>query len=151
MAACREGRRSMRYHDGELPPEERRRFEGHLADCPECARELERLRAVSRLLEAVPAATIPYGALGRLHANLGNARERVIIRICRPVAIAATALLAVCALWLWQADSNGSLERAAPASWELAAVTLDTELTQTGSWDGLALWTAGDLAGEDSR
>jgi anti-sigma factor RsiW len=39
------------YHDGELSEAAREAFEAHLATCPSCAAELERVRAVSRWME----------------------------------------------------------------------------------------------------
>src|SRR5437868_2872474 len=42
------------YHDGELPGDQRRRVETHLAACPTCQAELEALEGLSLRLQAAP-------------------------------------------------------------------------------------------------
>ena len=43
----------MGYLDGELSPEQRSRFEKHLAGCPECAGELEQFRKLKAITDEV--------------------------------------------------------------------------------------------------
>jgi len=43
----------MGYLDNELNPEQRRRFEEHLAGCPECAGELEEFRKIKTITDEV--------------------------------------------------------------------------------------------------
>jgi anti-sigma factor RsiW len=40
------------YLEGTLPPEERARFDAHLAECPGCDRYLEQMRATIELARA---------------------------------------------------------------------------------------------------
>jgi anti-sigma factor RsiW len=44
------------YHDGELHGRRLQQVEAHVAECPACRAELERMRAVSALLQECPAA-----------------------------------------------------------------------------------------------
>jgi anti-sigma factor RsiW len=153
-----EGRRDMegcefqqvlaRYHDGELPPEERHRCEDHLSTCEECAAELERLRALSGLLNALEAPPMPAGMLVRVQERIRPVRELEIIRICRVAAAAAAAVLAVCSIWLWQSPPAEAGEPVAPATWEIVAVTGSAELAQTGGDQEYALWIAESLSPE---
>ena len=63
------------YLDRELPPEQSGRVEGHLAVCAGCSRELERLRAVSRLLEGLPGIEVSAGLERRV---LEEAARRIL-------------------------------------------------------------------------
>jgi anti-sigma factor RsiW len=40
------------YFEGKLPPEQRARFEAHVAECPGCAIHLEQMRTTIRLVRA---------------------------------------------------------------------------------------------------
>ena len=51
MCACEREALLGPYHDGELSDAARREVEAHVASCPDCARELQRLRAISQRLE----------------------------------------------------------------------------------------------------
>ena len=42
------------YLDGALPPEQRERFEAHLAECEGCTGYLEDMRSIATTLETVP-------------------------------------------------------------------------------------------------
>lgn len=53
MCACEREALLGPYHDGELSDAARREVEAHVAACPDCARELHRLRAISRRLESL--------------------------------------------------------------------------------------------------
>lgn len=140
-----------RCHDGELPAEERRRFEDHLAGCIECTAELRQLRALSGLLSATEALPVPDGMIERLHKDVRPVRELEIIRICRVAALAAAAVLAVCGVWLWQAEPADQAHVSAPADWEIVAVTGDADLVQVGSDDAYALWMVRNLSGEAAQ
>jgi len=48
-------KKSAAYISGALSPEERRHIEGHLAGCPLCARETDKLRGVWGMLGELPA------------------------------------------------------------------------------------------------
>ncbi|HEY7340892.1 MAG TPA: zf-HC2 domain-containing protein [Ktedonobacterales bacterium] len=64
--------------DGALTPEEQAALDAHLAECDTCARELEELRQVRRLLRAMPEPALPRSFLlpteGELVAPRGVAR-----------------------------------------------------------------------------
>jgi anti-sigma-K factor RskA len=54
------------YLAGRLDPEERRRFERHLAECPQCRQEAEELGRVTSMLERrAPAYEVPAGLEAR--------------------------------------------------------------------------------------
>lgn len=149
MADCKQKEWLAPYHDGELPPERRRELEEHLAGCPHCARELERLQGLSGLLATAQAPAVPEGMVSRLHEALDGAREYGIIRLCRAVSLAAAALLIVCGSWLLSGAPNGSAPAGPLANWELVAVALDAELAQAGAEEATALWVVSDLSREN--
>jgi len=141
----------MRSHDGELDPAQQRELERHVAQCADCARELERLRALSRLLGRAGVPAAPPGMIARLHARAGSASDAAIVRICRPVAAAAAALLIGCVLWLWHGEANAASDVALPAEWELAAATLETGSTPAGSQRVFSVWMVDGLSGENGQ
>ncbi len=151
MNGCEFRNRVMRYHDGELAPSERREVAEHLARCPDCSRELERLRALTHLLTDLQAAEMPDAALQRLHESVSRAGDRVITRICRPVALAAAMVLVACAFWLHYVQPSGIADASPPAGWERAAVTPDAELARADSGNSLVLWMADGLSGENGE
>lgn len=54
------------YLEGRLPPEERARFDAHLADCDGCATYLEQMRQTIRALGHVPEESLTDEARDRL-------------------------------------------------------------------------------------
>lgn len=87
--------------DGELPPDERRAVETHLAACPSCARHLRELGAVDALARDLPAAAAPDGYMETLP---GRVRRR--IRADRPRAARAP--------WVWPLAAGLALAVLAP-------------------------------------
>lgn len=84
------------YLDDELPPEDRRQVELHLADCPPCAAELSALRRLSAAFAGFRA-EMPAALLDRVHDAVDRARggDRMILRISRAIsAVAASIVLA---------------------------------------------------------
>ncbi|WP_316520419.1 zf-HC2 domain-containing protein [Kitasatospora brasiliensis] len=94
------------YVLGLLEPAERATFERHLADCPQCARQVAELGAVEPLLAEYAASARAVGAdpagptprpdprlLDRLVAEVGAARHRGRVRRL-VLALAATAMMA---------------------------------------------------------
>jgi anti-sigma factor RsiW len=146
MKSCEFGEFLMLYHDGELPPGRRAKMESHLRDCAECAAGLAEYRGLSELLVGDAPIEMPQGMLKRLHAAVRPVREYEIVRTCRWTAAVAATLLVACIGWLAQSDAyaNGAVQ--SPAIWEVAAVTLDTELPETGSNDIFAEWMLSDLS-----
>jgi anti-sigma factor RsiW len=139
----------MPYHDGELPERKRAELEAHLRDCPECAAELTRYRALSSLLGVEHAPGMPVGMLRRLHAAVRPVREYEIMRTCRWAAAVAATLLVAAIGWLARSNAYAGGAVQSPAIWEVAAVTLNPDLTETASRDAFAQWVAGDLSRGD--
>jgi anti-sigma factor RsiW len=96
--------------DGELRGDERALVEGHLAGCPECARELERLARMLGMLHALPAARAPLGFVDRVleaarpapwYARLGR-RVLQPWRVKLPLQAAALVVVALGAVYVYQ-------------------------------------------------
>jgi anti-sigma factor RsiW len=151
MGICEYTAKLSAYHDGELPDHERRAVEAHVAGCPECSRELSGLRELSLVLSAAPVPEVPHDLSGRLRAGLRSSGEVEIIRICRVASMAAAALLVVCAVSLWGSEPSAPAQVQAPATWEVAAVTLNTDLAQADTdWsETFAQWVVADLSREN--
>jgi predicted anti-sigma-YlaC factor YlaD len=64
------------YLDGELPPDRRRRLEGHLAECQSCRRELEALAAVKEDLAMIKFKEPSDVELERYWGRIYNRLER---------------------------------------------------------------------------
>ena len=62
------------FHDGELPPETRAELTAHLAACPACAAEVERLRRTARFLKAAEMPSMNSSGLARLRSRIGAER-----------------------------------------------------------------------------
>jgi len=127
MPECTRARELHAYHDGELSLEERRTFEGHLAKCPRCARELVQIRSVSNLVAASSIPDIPPETLCRLHRRLDDAKENGILRLGEWLAAAALTLLLFSSALFWRMGTNGKPEDAFGQEWEKAAMTLRVE------------------------
>ena len=61
--------------DGELGPTERVALEDHLARCPTCWLEWQRLQALEQVLRAAPLVPAPLGFTGRTLARLDRRRR----------------------------------------------------------------------------
>lgn len=86
----------MRFLDGELDDEERRRVEEHLASCTECRREVAVYRSIGEDLSG--GGSREHGRPGRGTVETGGTWQAVDRRLTRP---AGWALIAVGALfWL---------------------------------------------------
>ena len=116
---CHESReRLSELLDEVLPAPERAEVDAHLADCPECRRELERLRATVSLLQRVEPARAPAGFVDRVMAAVRPVPwyRRLAAWIFLPLSIklpaeaAAMALVAILAVYLFQRDPE--LQRA---------------------------------------
>jgi anti-sigma factor RsiW len=151
MRECEYGERLMRYYDGELAPAARRRVEEHLAGCEVCRRQLARLRTTSGLLAQADAPAMSKDMLERLHAEVGSTGDLAILRICRPAALAAAALLVLCALGLWHIGAGEAAQTSPPSAWEVAAVTADSETAEANSTDAIALWMLEGLSRENGQ
>src|SRR5216684_3490990 len=110
---CHESReRLSELLDEVLPAPERAEVDAHLADCPECRRELERLRATVSLLQRVEPVRAPAGFVDRVMAAVRPVPwyRRLAAWIFLPLLIklpaeaAAMALVAILAVYLFQRD-----------------------------------------------
>lgn len=110
---CREAEADLgAYVLGALEPGERRRFEEHLARCPECAEELAEFRALPALLDRVdPAELTPVAVTPspELFTRMSAAAVPPSRLRTRAVALVAAALLAVLGIGvtIWVTSSPG--------------------------------------------
>lgn len=132
MSSERHPQRLLAYLDGELPEEERRLVEGHLADCTRCA---DRVAEHRRFLERMDAAVLPR-ASGGLWSELeprlrGDAKRTGAL----PLGWAQLALLVLgLGLGAWAGWSMGE-ESDGGSSPELFAETSLVDLPQDSpSW-----------------
>src|SRR3989442_8586194 len=96
--------------DETLPARERALVDAHLADCPECRRELERLRATVSLLQRVEPVRAPAGFVDRVMLAVRPVPwyRRLAALIFLPLSVklppqaAAMAPVAVLAAYLFQ-------------------------------------------------
>lgn len=112
------------YFDGQLPAEERARFERALATDPELARRMSDLRELDAALDTVPGHVASPDFTARV-VRAAHRRRFRILRIAAPLAAAAAVTLAVllarspgrkpqqeeAAVYMWEADveTYGSL------------------------------------------
>ncbi|HET7791176.1 MAG TPA: zf-HC2 domain-containing protein [Gemmatimonadales bacterium] len=113
------------YADGSITPEARRELERHLAECPACARDLERLRDLLRGASLLPRGIAPpRDRAGAIAAEI--ARRRVMRRRTAGVGLAAAAGVA---LFLTfgrnRAGAGWTVERVAGAP-RIGSATLET-------------------------
>lgn len=124
MMACAAFRQFVTaYVDGELVGEDREAFESHLAACPACRRLLEEEQSVAALLRSAHPPPVAPDALRARIQTLAAGPGR--IGFARPIAIAASLVLASAALFLAFGTARGT--RPEPAS-ELATLAADTHL-----------------------
>jgi anti-sigma factor RsiW len=127
MASCPTSQQLSAFLDGEVEETRRAEIEEHLRDCPACAAELDRLQAVSRLLNSglsnsAGAARLSQIGLHRLHRRMDQAMEEGFLRFVRVLnAIAACVLVAGSAWLLMKTRDSRAVENATPAAaWYLA-------------------------------
>ena len=81
MSNCRAIKSRLgRYHDGELPPDERPLVESHLEVCRTCGEELAEIRRYSEALQqAIAVPPVPEGMVQRImtRAHMQTGGERV--------------------------------------------------------------------------
>ena len=134
MSECERTRQVQAYHDGELPPEEARGLEAHLAECEVCAREIGALRGLSRRLVEADLPSAPPEVLARLR-EVPVATN--VVSLAKRLSAVAAAILILCGAWLgWGADAD-TTPRARP--WEIAAISpaapvAEDEAQQTARW-----------------
>ncbi len=147
MSGCEHIRSISAYHDGELPPDDARRLEAHLAQCAACAQELKELRGLSRALKNAPLPDAPPGVVERLRAPAAAAREAAVITLAKRLIAAAAAILILCAAWLWGIFDQGKPSATTAAAWERRAVTLRDETSS--DTQRVAQWIVDSLSLEN--
>ena len=151
MSGCKYTPRMSAFRDSEMAEEERRQLQKHIRHCTECARELERLRAISRFLAAAEVPQLAPAALQRFHRVVNGASEKVVFRMALTSAAAAAAVLLVGLVWLLQADGAQDARAGAAPEWEKVAVMQQAELSGAVSSEAqLAQWIVEDLSRENA-
>lgn len=154
MACCGNSRRISAWHDGELPPAEAQELAQHMAECPVCRHELERLKGLSSWLSSAPIPEIPAAALDRLRHSVRPQRDRVILRTVKVLTAAAAAVLIACSVLLWQGMDTGPAAVPTPGEWERAAIMPTLPEPSAEDEDGdveLARSILGSLSTEGGR
>ncbi len=138
------------YCDGELSGQERARMAAHIEQCPACARELERLGALSRLLAGASVPEMRPLFLAQLHRRVAPAREVGVLRFAQRLMAVAAAVLVGCCMWLWYVPGPGGANGGPTEGWESAALALQVEMPVDVSPDEqLAEWIVQDLLQEN--
>ena len=152
MTSCNHESRLHLLHDGEGAPDDISALEQHVRDCPACAAELRRLRALSGLLTGAGAPNMPADALARVRGAVvaRDARRLEALRVLRRLtAAAAVVLLGASALLLRHSSRPPTAHRTdGPVLvWERAAVARDPLAPGPGrEQTQLAQWIVNDLA-----
>ena len=95
---CRFVRHLRAYVEEELPPEQREQLRQHLADCPECADELDGLQRVERLLAELSPAAAPAHLAPATLRRLRAQPSTPVLLVRRAPALAGVAAAAACLL-----------------------------------------------------
>ena len=150
MDECREAERLGAYGDGELSDAARAGMEEHLARCPACRAELNRLRALSHMLAAADEPAMPPAAMKRFHKAVDAMPMIELAHIAEVFGAVAASILLACSLWLLHARQYEG--RASPLGrgdqipvWETVAVARH-ETTVTAPEEQLTQWIVQDLS-----
>ena len=150
MSDCDRMREAQAFHDGEGSAEERRGFEAHAGQCEACAAELRALRGLSGLLGGAPVPDVSPETLRRVHEAAGAMGDRALVSVAERLTAVAAVVLVACTLWLSSKPGGAAHLGAAPAPWEVTAVTLRVR-TSAADTQPLAQWMATDLALENGH
>ena len=133
------------FHDGELDETSRARIESHLIECPECAAELERLQAVSRLFTASPVPRLSQIAVYRLHRRTDEAMEEGLLRIMRVFSAVAACLLVAGSALLLKTQESRTVEISRPVAPPWADVIATSDNSSSGAYSTpAAAWYLAD-------
>lgn len=139
------------YHDGEAPPEAAAEVEAHIRQCPECAAELGRLRALSRMLSSASRPEMPPELPGRLHQEVDLLAGTGIRRLAEAMAGVAALIVVACAVALALLPSTTEPAQAS-ARWETIAVSQQqAEPSTTSTEEQIALWILQELPGNGTH
>ena len=130
--------RLNRYLDGELPPEEARRLERHLGECPQCRHAREELEGLNLLLNELDTCADAPPALARRARRAAEQRRSGGIRWLAPVesvfgtervraAVAAVLLFAGLSVGGYMAWYTVQIDGEQTSSAAQTAVETDTE------------------------
>ena len=128
------------YIEGELTGEEMREFEAHIAECPECRKEFEELRALKEML-ANSGEEIPEGLHERIMNRVGVEmkpkknklrafRRAAISAACAVICLSLTLIFTI--MPLWQEGTGSGLPEdpiADSAAGKTEALPTDTQLS----------------------
>jgi anti-sigma factor RsiW len=103
------------YFDGQLPPEERARFERDLAADPRLSEALRELRELDAALGSVPGHAAPPDFTARVVRSVRRGRAGAVLRLFVPLAAAAAVAAAVFLPW---PESPPPAQEAAAYIWE---------------------------------
>ena len=148
MNECQQSEKVSAYHDGELSPASAADMKRHLAACPQCSAELERIRELSTGFAAMPAPQVPPHVVARLHARVDQLAARSVFRFAEGCAAIAAAVLIACTVGLFKQSAPVQPAASLPV-WEApAAIGENVELVSGGADEVLAGWTVLDLSGK---
>ena len=152
MSKCEGGRRVDAWHDGQMNAQERQAMEAHLRECPDCAREAEEARRMSRFMASARLPGLPPGGRERLMRLGGRRAEFTLVRLSEYVMAAAAMVLACCVGWLAVSGERSAATERTPSLWESAAVTPRTEALSANETESyMARWIVADLGRGSDR
>ena len=151
MSECKYARQLGAYHDGELPPAQAAEVEQHARQCPACAAELARIRALSAMLKSAPKPQLPPDVLARLHGRVDLMPAATISKWAEALAAIAAVVLLTCSILL-ATVSDGAAE-ATPEPWDTAFLSQTTESSESSAatLEQLHQWMAQNVSREDAH
>jgi anti-sigma factor RsiW len=145
MNDCPQASRLGAYHDDEMPTPYRAQFQRHLEQCPQCARELQRIEAMSGLMNSLPRPEMPPLALARLQRKADAIPFANAGRMLETLAAVAATILLVCVIGLTRNSSSGQSIEPIQA-WQTQAMAPQAEdLSPGASEELIAGWMVQDL------
>ena len=141
---------SSRYLDGDLNPDEEQSLLSHLAECPDCRRAYEAMRAVSLELDVTDAPEgFAAGVMGAVRAAAPGRRPRRLAagrgRAARIAALAACCALIAAAGLKLASESGPAANESEPASF--GAVSVERDIAPANAGDVVDR----DITGDDAE
>src|SRR5437016_11671990 len=88
------------YNDGEVGIATRLQIESHLNECAQCPKELEKIRALSRLVSSYNVPPLTSDELGRIHDAVDEANRFRLYRPAGLMGLIAASILVISGTWL---------------------------------------------------
>jgi anti-sigma factor RsiW len=151
MSQCQHNAGLQAYLDGELSVEATEVMAQHLRQCPSCAVQLDRLRALATLLASAPRPHIPDVTLYRLHMRVDRLPAGVIRRTAEALAAMAAMVLIGCTIAVATMSRPAGASQAVVPVWEVNAITQTPEQPSGTPEEQLAMWMAQDLSRERNQ